>query len=135
MRPKPSVEAIVEAALRLPPEQRAACVSEACGDDTPLRQRVEALLQEREQGGGVVDEATVLAGATALSFPPAKIPLAYKPGDKIGRYTLLEEIGQGGMGTVWKAEQTGPVRLTVALKVIKLGMDTKEVIARQRGQP
>src|SRR5580700_9693081 len=58
------------------------------------------------------------------------VPLTEKPGDRIGRYKLLRQIGEGGMGTVWEAEQQEPVRRKVALKVIKLGMDTKEVVAR-----
>src|SRR5207237_1432918 len=57
-------------------------------------------------------------------------PLVEKPGDTIGRYKLLQKIGEGGCGVVWMAEQQEPVRRRVALKVIKLGMDTKEVIAR-----
>jgi hypothetical protein len=66
-----------------------------------------------------------------LSADPRRIPAAAeKPGDRIGRYKLLEQIGQGGMGTVWMAEQDEPVRRRVALKLIKLGMDTKQVIAR-----
>ena len=55
---------------------------------------------------------------------------AEKPGDKIGHYKLLQKIGEGGMGTVWIAEQEEPIRRRVALKIIKLGMDTKQVIAR-----
>src|SRR2546428_8862134 len=57
-------------------------------------------------------------------------PLTQKPGDRIGRYKLLEQIGEGGCGVVYVAEQEQPVRRRVALKVIKLGMDTKQVIAR-----
>src|SRR5207245_8719194 len=60
----------------------------------------------------------------------ANIPLTEKPGDRIGRYKLLQQIGEGGCGVVYMAEQEEPVRRRVALKVIKLGMDTKEVIAR-----
>jgi serine/threonine protein kinase len=58
------------------------------------------------------------------------LPLSEQPGDKIGRYKLLEQIGEGGFGVVYVADQEEPVRRRVALKVIKLGMDTKEVIAR-----
>src|ERR1700756_2693916 len=70
-----------------------------------------------------------------LSFLPEQpkatvVPITEKPGDRIGRYKLLQQIGEGGCGTVYMAEQTEPVRRRVALKVIKLGMDTKQVIAR-----
>ena len=58
------------------------------------------------------------------------LPLTEKPGDRIGRYKLLQQIGEGGCGVVYMAEQEEPVRRRVALKVIKLGMDTKQVIAR-----
>ena len=74
------------------------------------------------------------------SRPPANLdsdptgrtgtPLTEKPGDKIGRYKLLQQIGEGGCGVVYMAEQEEPVRRRVALKVIKLGMDTKQVVAR-----
>ena len=56
--------------------------------------------------------------------------MAEKPGDKIGHYKLLQKLGEGGMGVVWMAEQEEPIRRRVALKIIKLGMDTKQVIAR-----
>src|SRR5947209_2103724 len=61
---------------------------------------------------------------------PLPVPLSEKPGDRIGRYKLLEQIGEGGCGVVYVADQEQPVRRRVALKVIKLGMDTKQVIAR-----
>ena len=60
----------------------------------------------------------------------APLPLSEKPGDRIGRYRLLQEIGHGGCGVVYMAEQEEPVRRKVALKVIKLGMDTRQVVAR-----
>src|SRR6516225_1074571 len=60
----------------------------------------------------------------------ASVPLSEKPGDRIGRYRLLKEIGHGGCGVVYMAEQEEPVRRKVALKVIKLGMDTRQVVAR-----
>jgi serine/threonine protein kinase len=63
-------------------------------------------------------------------FPAAQVPGMEKPGDRIGRYKLLEQIGEGGCGVVYMAKQEEPVRRRVALKVIKLGMDTKQVIAR-----
>src|SRR6187431_3150383 len=61
---------------------------------------------------------------------PTIVPVTEKPGDKIGRYKLLQKIGEGGCGTVYMAEQEEPVRRRVALKVIKLGMDTQQVVAR-----
>src|SRR5262249_29421526 len=67
------------------------------------------------------------------SAPPQNAPAILKAedaGDRIGRYKLLQQIGEGGFGVVWMAEQEGPVRRRVALKIIKLGMDTKQVIAR-----
>ncbi len=75
-----------------------------------------------------------LAGPAPETGPAGTLlvpsPLSEKPGDKIGHYKLLQEIGAGGFGVVYMAEQEEPVRRRVALKIIKLGMDTKEVIAR-----
>jgi eukaryotic-like serine/threonine-protein kinase len=98
---------------------RAAYLDAVCGIDTELRQRVERLLDARSQRGSFLE-------------PPAPDPtLAYEViGTVIGPYKLLEQIGEGGMGVVYMAEQTQPVRRKVALKVIKPGMDTKQVIAR-----
>ena len=107
--------------------ERAAYLAQACGNDAQLRQHVEALLQAHEKAGGFLEEpAAVLPGKTiALSTP-----LTEKAGDHIGHYKLLQQIGEGGCGVVYMAEQEQPIRRRVALKVIKLGMDTKAVIAR-----
>ncbi len=116
-------ESIFDAALELPPEQRAAYLDQACAG-MPLRQRVEALLRAHEEAGRFM---------TTRRHParrPRPVPLTEKPGDRIGRYKLLQQIGEGGCGVVYMAEQEEPVRRRVALKVIKLGMDTKQVIAR-----
>src|SRR6185437_5634373 len=117
-------ETIFEAALKLPPDQRADYLQKTCGDDAALRARVEALLQANENAGGFME-------------PPGRnktivlsLPLEEKPGSRIGRYKLLQQIGEGGYGVVYLAEQEEPVRRSVALKVIKLGMDTRNVIAR-----
>src|SRR6266508_4763578 len=72
----------------------------------------------------------VLRGALALSEESSESVVAERPGDHIGRYKLLKQIGEGGCGIVYLAEQTEPIRRQVALKVIKLGLDTKQVIAR-----
>jgi WD40 repeat protein/serine/threonine protein kinase len=123
-------------ALDQPPAERAAFLDAACGADRVLRQRVEELLREQEDVGGFL-ETPVLSGASGLSlkaFGPGDTAViaavTEKPGDRIGRYKLLQQIGEGGCGVVYMAEQEEPVRRRVALKVIKLGMDTRSVIAR-----
>ena len=103
-------------------KERAAFVTRACGGDETLRQEVEALLQADEFAGDFMKATQVVGPANPL---PSE-----KAGDRIGRYKLLEVIGEGGFGVVWMAEQEEPVRRRVALKIIKLGMDTKEVVAR-----
>ena len=101
----------------------------ACGRDAALRQRIEALLLAAEQAGNFLEEPptglTKGAGSTLAITEPSE-----RTGDRIGRYKLLQQIGEGGCGVVYMAEQEEPVRRRVALKVIKLGMDTKSVIAR-----
>jgi len=106
-------------------EERAAFVRETCGDDEGLRAEVAALLEAHERAGDFlegppVDEAVTMD--TSLSVEG--------PGTKIGRYKLLELIGEGGMGLVYLAEQEEPVKRRVALKLVKPGMDTRQVVAR-----
>jgi serine/threonine protein kinase/tetratricopeptide (TPR) repeat protein len=103
-------------------EERAAYVKSACGGDAALVERVQALLH-----------ADHVADSFLPNEPQASRVIASieeKPGTVIGRYKLLEKIGEGGMGVVYMAEQEEPVRRKVALKIIKLGMDTKQVVAR-----
>ena len=100
-------KAIFAAAQQLPPEDRAAYLDEACGDNGPLRRRIEALLNASEQSGAFLE---VSAAPTLRRTPAASIPLAEKPGDKVGRYKLLQQIGEGGCGVVYMAEQEEPVR-------------------------
>ena len=122
-----SEEAVFEAALQLRATERAAYLDQACAGDPRLRQRIESLLGALERAGGRLSEPAVARSEAAAvhSMPPTA-----KPGDRIGRYKLLQQIGEGGCGVVYMAEQDQPVRRRVALKVIKLGMDTKGVIAR-----
>ena len=110
-------------------EERAAYLKVACAGDAALQQRVEALFQAHDQADNSPDLDVTVKSAPSPS-PPVMNPLTEKPGDRIGRYKLLERIGEGGCGVVYVAEQTEPVRRRVAIKVIKLGMDTKQVIAR-----
>src|SRR6266853_446981 len=118
--------AVFTEALRLPPEERDCYLDEACKGDGELRRRVEALLEAYEQAGDFL-------GRPAAERPPKAaqaFPTVEKPGDRIGHYKLLQQIGEGGCGVVYMAEQEAPVRRRVALKIIKPGMDTKSVIAR-----
>jgi len=124
--PEHNEEAMLEAAAQLPAEQRAAYLKEACGADTEQRQRLEALLALYDRGSNFMEEPAAASSQNIL----LAILVSEKPGDKIGRYKLLQQIGEGGCGIVYMAEQKEPVRRRVALKIIKLGMDTKNVIAR-----
>ncbi|MFN0130462.1 MAG: protein kinase domain-containing protein [Verrucomicrobiales bacterium] len=112
-------EDIFEVAAALPPSERAAYLDSACAGQQDLRARIEALLRADEVTGFMEDHTVTLPG------PPVE-----QSGELIGRYRLLQQIGEGGFGTVWMAEQVEPVTRRVALKIIKAGMDTKEVIAR-----
>src|SRR5215213_8115730 len=108
---------------------RASILDAGCGSDLAMRHRVEALLRAADSAGDFLETPpTVLQGNTDLAFDLDG--LSEKPGDRIGRYKLLEKIGEGGCGVVYMAEQEQPVRRRVALKVIKLGMDTRSVVAR-----
>ncbi len=119
-------ETLFAEALRLPPDQRAAYLEQSTRGDAALRQRVQALLKSYEEGAFLERAASPLDAPTIT----VTVPLTEKPGDKIGRYKLLQQIGEGGCGVVYMAQQQEPVQRRVALKVIKLGMDTKQVIAR-----
>ena len=124
-------EAVFEAALRLPADQRTAYLDETCVGDADLRRRVEVMLGAFDRASGFMKQpaASVPARTMVVSLPPTE-----KPGDRIGRYKLLEQIGEGGCGVVYVAEQEEPVRRRVALKVIKLGMDTKQRHRPVRGR-
>ncbi|MEP6809543.1 MAG: protein kinase [Chthoniobacterales bacterium] len=113
-------------ALALPGGERDAYLNEACRDDAALHRRVAALLAAHTAAGGFLEEPRGGGGSGVNRLASSE----EKCGDHIGRYKLLEQIGEGGCGVVYMAEQEEPVRRRVALKVIKLGMDTRQVIAR-----
>src|SRR6266699_3460494 len=113
-------------ALRLPPEERDPYLDEACKGDDELRRRVEALLVAYEHAGNFLGRPAAGRPARAAQAFQA----GEKPGDRIGHYKLLQQIGEGGCGVVYMAEQEAPVRRRVALKIIKPGMDTKNGIGR-----
>jgi serine/threonine protein kinase len=125
--------AIFNAARRLAGGERAAYLDQACAGDAVLRRRLDELLRVNEAEGDFLERpAQGDSGVPAMpagTIPPS-LPLSEKPGDRIGPYKLLQQIGEGGCGVVYMAEQEAPIRRRVALKVIKLGMDTKQVIAR-----
>ncbi len=121
-------EALFEAALTQAPARRAAFLEGACIGNPALRARLDALLEAHEAPDDLSPETRPAAEATMkLEFTDAPDEAV---GQTLGRYKLLERVGQGGCGVVYVAEQTEPVRRRVAVKVIKLGMDTKQVVAR-----
>jgi serine/threonine protein kinase len=121
-------ELLFALALTKPAQDRAAWLDRECAGDPALRARLEALLAAHEQTCPALDNPP------PAGRPTLKLDLTDAPddaiGQRIGRYKLLEKVGEGGCGVVYVAEQTEPVRRRVALKVIKLGMDTKAVVAR-----
>ena len=115
---------IFESALEKDPQQRSIYLNEVCADDIELRERVEELLQVHDHAGEFLQEPAHQILATDCA------PIIEQPGAQIGPYKLLQEIGEGGMGVVYLAEQKEPVNRRVALKIIKAGMDTRQVVAR-----
>ena len=116
------------AAVQLAPAERPALFDRECPNDSALRQRVEELLAAHEEA---VSAFGSQGGTVGFGVSAAVSEMTAVAGSMIGgRYKLLEAIGEGGMGTVWVAEQTHPVRRKVALKLIKFGMDSKAVLAR-----
>jgi serine/threonine protein kinase len=118
-------EAIFLAALeKTTPQERDAFAEAACAGDQKLLERVRELLDSHDDSAGPLDSPPIGMTATIAR------PITEKPGTRIGPYKLLQQIGEGGFGVVYMAEQIEPVRRKVALKIIKPGMDTKEVVAR-----
>src|SRR5882724_5057103 len=118
--------AVFTEALQFQGHERVAYLERTCGGDLELRRAVEALLQEYDQVGDFLEKSPNAPRTQAK----AEASGAEKPGDYIGGYKLLQQIGEGGCGVVYMAEQSAPVHRKVALKIIKPGMDTKSVIAR-----
>ena len=108
---------VFEAVLDAPAEERDRILELACGDDAALRRRVVRLLEAHDLAAGLPTQG--MAGPAGPDHP-----------ERIGPYRILQPVGEGGMGTVYVAEQTEPVRRHVAVKLIKAGLDTREVIAR-----
>ena len=120
-----SESGIFKAAVKLPQDRRAAYLDQACGSDAVLRGEIESLLHAHDT------ECSFLKDVPAGPAPTEDYqPIAERPGTVIGPYKLMEQIGEGGFGLVFVAEQQQPLRRKVALKIIKPGMDTREIIAR-----
>jgi formylglycine-generating enzyme required for sulfatase activity/dienelactone hydrolase len=124
-----------EALQRAKGLEREAFLNQASAGDQGLRARLEALLKAHDSPDSFLEPpAGDFRGRSAIPFTQqgtvCSVPVTEKPGDKIGRYKIREKVGEGGCGVVYVAEQEEPVRRRVALKVIKLGMDTKNVVAR-----
>ena len=129
------VQQIFDAAAELPAAERESFLASACHDDVGLHTEVKLLMQSAEgatrfvlpsTGGGHADETLI----TRPGAPRDVAVIHERPGTRIGPYKLLEQIGEGGFGAVFMAEQEKPVQRRVALKIIKLGMDTGQVVAR-----
>jgi serine/threonine protein kinase/tetratricopeptide (TPR) repeat protein len=120
----------LEAVELHPPERRGAYLDEACGADPELRGRVEALLEADGRADSLLDGPEPMEPGSGATTAVAPCPAPEGPGTDVGPYRLMEAIGEGGMGVVYRAEQARPVRRTVALKVIKPGMDSAQVLAR-----
>ncbi len=114
---------------------RAAYLDEVCRDDAALRAEIESLLTAHDQAGDFLElpdlgPAPFTAPSKGEPTPTEGALEADAPGAKIGPYKLLQRLGEGGMGVVYMAEQSAPIRRRVALKILKLGMDTRRIIAR-----
>ena len=106
-------------------QEQAAYLQQACQGDAELRAQLEELLAAHREAGSFLESPA--RDPVATSDEP---PIAERPGTIIGAYKLLEQIGEGGFGVVFMAEQQQPLRRKVALKVLKPGMDTRQVVAR-----
>ena len=117
-RPRSEKEIFFDALEKPTPQERVAFLDSACGTNPVQRARVEALLADHFQQDSFMKEPAAEPLARTVPLPPP----SEMPAQMLGRYKLLEKIGEGGFGEVWMAEQREPVKRRVALKIIKLGM-------------
>ena len=120
----PSEIDLFAAASHLPADQRPGFLDEACGEDRELRDRIGNYLEAHDTSGPLDAAPPELAGILH------QVSAAVQLGSQIGPYKLREQIGEGGMGVVYVAEQTEPVRRKVALKIVRPGMASRDVVAR-----
>jgi serine/threonine protein kinase len=119
-------ELFIDALKITDPTERAAWLDRECAGDAGLRQRIDQLLQAFEKAGSLLENSVVAAPTTIT----VEQPVYERAGTTMGRYKLVELIGEGGMGAVWMAQQTEPVKRLVAVKLIKAGMDSAQIVAR-----
>ena len=137
---KQRIEALFEGAIDLDsPDQREVYLNKLCGDDANLQVEVMGLIRAYEKAGKFLTEGSAQKKEGEQSTAddlPAEIasPLSEDIGSSIGPYKLLQKLGEGGFGVVYMADQKKPVKRRVALKIIKLGMDTKQVVGRFEGE-
>ncbi len=124
--PRSEKEIFFEVLEKPTPQERAAFLDGACGTNPVQRAKVEALLADHFQQDAFMKEPAVEVCTPMVPLPPP----SEAPAQMLGRYKLLEKIGEGGFGEVWMAEQREPVKRRVALKIIKLGMDSRQIVAR-----
>ena len=132
-----SIETIFQEARAIStPEEQGAFLKKVCGENQALQQKLKALLKAGEQADSFFEQAAFPLGEepSTLDEKSSPIPLLedldLRPKDRIGPYRLMEKVGEGGFGVVWAADQREPIKQRVALKIIKVGMDTKQVVAR-----
>ncbi len=123
-------EQIFSGALAMRADERPRFLDEVCRGDGDLRKRIDSLVRAYESAGGFMCAVRPFDTARLMGDYPSPPRAPRWPGEWIGRYKLLQKLGEGGCGIVWMAEQEEPVHRRVAVKIIKLGMDTNEVIAR-----
>src|SRR5882724_4736146 len=129
-------DVFIAALQKQDPAQRRAYLDEGCAGQPELRRQVEHLLRLHEGAGSFLEKPAAESVPAGALNPAAAVvatvdgALRERPGTVIGSYKLMEQIGEGGMGLVFVAEQTQPVRRKVALKIIKPGMGSRDVIAR-----
>lgn len=126
------VDELLQSALKVPSGERTAFVRQACNGDSALEHEVQSLLISQREVDGFLDRPAFEIAAEEMARGDKEQVLAFdaQPGQSIGPYRLIEPLGTGGMGEVWRAEQGEPIRRNVALKLIKPGMDTRAVVAR-----
>jgi serine/threonine protein kinase len=121
-------EELFAAALALPAAERRSYLERACGGDAALLQRIHGLLDAFGAAAQFMEDQPWAAARQSIQERTSRPEEAV--GDRVGAYRLLQELGEGGWGVVYLAEQVAPVQRQVALKIIKLGMDTRSVVTR-----